>query len=242
MSDLIAQFKNGEFVSGVNTTESKPKEKNNTGMDSDAFLTLLVAEMQNQDPLEPTSNTEWVSQYATFTEVAEIQSIGEKMGTVQAQGLVGKQVIMKVENSAGEEEYIQGKVDFVEYQGDKAYLSIGGNKYPVDQLDTIADDAYLVAMDKLTSITEALKNLPDVDDITLEHEDTITGLAKLINGMSDYEFSFVPEETFNLIEKYASKLQELLDQKESTEAGGNDENDEDNADDTDDADERVDTE
>lgn len=236
MSDLIAQFKDGKFVSGVNTSadKSKTKEKNNSGMDSDAFLTLLVAEMQNQDPLEPTSNTEWVSQYATFTEVAEIQAIGEKMGTVQAQGLVGKQVIMKVENSAGEEEYIQGKVDFIEYQGDKAYLSIGGNKYSVDKLDTIVDDEYLEAMELLTNITDALKKLPDVDDITLEHEGTITGLAKLINSMNDYQFSFVPDETFNLIEKYAAKLNELLDQKQSMEAEENDENDTDDAGDAED--------
>ncbi|MDE6530247.1 MAG: hypothetical protein K2K96_05665 [Lachnospiraceae bacterium] len=246
MSDLIAQFKDGEFVSGVNTSSSnKTKEKNNSGMDSDAFLTLLVAEMQNQDPLEPTSNTEWVSQYATFTEVAEIQAIGEKMGTVQAQGLVGKQVILKVENSAGEEEYIQGRVDYVEYQGDKAYLSVGGNKYPIDKLDTIADDEYLEAMEMLTNITDALKKLPDVDDITLEHEETITGLARLINGMSDYQFSFVPEATFNLIERYAAKLQELIAQKNSMEAGENDESDTNNAgdaDNADDADKRVDTE
>lgn len=245
MSDLIAQFKDGEFVSGVNTSSSKTKEKNNSGMDSDAFLTLLVAEMQNQDPLEPTSNTEWVSQYATFTEVAEIQAIGEKMGTVQAQGLVGKQVIMKVENSVGETEYIQGRVDYIEYRGDKAYLSIGGNQYPIDNLDTIADDEYLEAMEMLTNITDALKKLPDVDDITLDHESTITGLARLINGMSDYQFSFVPEETFNLIEKYAAKLQELIAQKNSTEAGENDENDTNDAgdaDDADDANKRVDTE
>lgn len=245
MSDLIAQFKDGEFVSGVNTSSSKTKEKNNSGMDSDAFLTLLVAEMQNQDPLEPTSNTEWVSQYATFTEVAEIQKIGEKMGTVQAQGLVGKQVIMKVKNSAGEDEYIQGKVDYVEYQGDKAYLSIGGNKYSVEYLDTIADDEYLEAMEMLTNITDALKKLPDVDDITLEHEGTITGLARLINSMSDYQFSFVPDATFDLIEKYAAKLNELLDQKASMEAGKDDENNTgngDDADNADDADKRIDTE
>ncbi len=246
MSDLIAQFKDGEFVSGVNTSSSsKTKEKNNSGMDSDAFLTLLVAEMQNQDPLEPTSNTEWVSQYATFTEVAEIQSIGEKMGTVQAQGLVGKQVIMKVENSVGETEYIQGRVDYVEYQGDKAYLSIGGNKYSIDKLDTIADDEYLEAMEMLTNITDGLKKLPDIDDISLEDQDTITGLARIINGMSDYQFSFVPKETFDLIEKYAAKLQELLAQKNSTEAGENDESDTNNAgdaDNADDADKRVDTE
>ncbi|MDE6687998.1 MAG: hypothetical protein K2K17_11850, partial [Lachnospiraceae bacterium] len=245
MRDLIAQFKDGEFVSGVNTSSSKTKEKNNSGMDSDAFLTLLVAEMQNQDPLEPTSNTEWVSQYATFTEVAEIQAIGEKMGTVQAQGLVGKQVIMKVENSVGETEYIQGRVDYVEYQGDKAFLSIGGNKYPIDKLDTIADDEYLEAMEMLTNITDGLKKLPDIDDITLEHQDTITGLARIINGMSDYQFSFVPEETFNLIEKYAAKLQELIAQKNSTEAGENDKNDTNDAgdaDNADDANKRVDTE
>ena len=39
------------------TTSKKSDESNNGTMGYDQFLTLLCAEMQYQDPLEPTSNT-----------------------------------------------------------------------------------------------------------------------------------------------------------------------------------------
>lgn len=44
----------------------KNSGKNDT-ISTDTFFSLLMAEMSNQDPLEPTSNTEFVSQMAQFT-------------------------------------------------------------------------------------------------------------------------------------------------------------------------------
>ena len=38
------------------------------------FLQLLVAEMKYQDPLEPTTNTEYVSELASFTQVEATQN------------------------------------------------------------------------------------------------------------------------------------------------------------------------
>lgn len=54
---LMAPVEDGKIV----TTESQNSLKKNnatgmqSGMDKDAFLQLLVAQMQYQDPLEPTS-------------------------------------------------------------------------------------------------------------------------------------------------------------------------------------------
>ena len=68
-SGLVAPIVDGELQTRTDSGDSLTKKSNNKNeIDSDMFLTLLVAEMQNQDPLEPTSNTEWVSQYATFTQ------------------------------------------------------------------------------------------------------------------------------------------------------------------------------
>ena len=41
--------------------KSKFKDATEKMVNSDTFLSLLVAEMTNQDPMEPTSNTEFVS-------------------------------------------------------------------------------------------------------------------------------------------------------------------------------------
>ncbi|MBQ2472889.1 MAG: hypothetical protein II512_01280 [Lachnospira sp.] len=48
-------------LSSMGSTKSK------TTIDVDGFLQLMVAEMQNQDPLEPTDNSKYMAQLATFT-------------------------------------------------------------------------------------------------------------------------------------------------------------------------------
>lgn len=58
----------------------------------DTFFQLLMAEMTNQDPLEPTSNTEFVSQLANFTAL-QTNSDSLYYNTVSyASGLAGKTV------------------------------------------------------------------------------------------------------------------------------------------------------
>lgn len=53
-------------------------------LDYDSFLKLLVAQMQNQDPLKPMDSTEYVAQLATFSNVEQ----GLKMNTKLDQMLV----------------------------------------------------------------------------------------------------------------------------------------------------------
>ena len=47
------------------------------GLDGDALLMLLVAELQYQDPLNPVSNQEYITQLTQLTSVDELQSIRE---------------------------------------------------------------------------------------------------------------------------------------------------------------------
>ena len=59
---LVAPVKDGKIVDTTQKTNSKETEKSGNNLDKDAFLQLLVAQMKYQDPLEPTSNTEYISQ------------------------------------------------------------------------------------------------------------------------------------------------------------------------------------
>ena len=45
------------------TSKTSNTKKSNT-LNMENFLSLLVAEMQNQDPLEPTSNSDYMAQMA----------------------------------------------------------------------------------------------------------------------------------------------------------------------------------
>lgn len=216
---IMAEFKDGEFITQTasSTSLSNSRAKNTSGMDADAFLTLLVAEMQNQDPLEPTSNTEWVSQYATFTQVAEIQNIAGSMSSVMAQGLVGQQVILKVTDSAGETQYVRGKVDYVVYEDGKAYLSVNDGLYSIDDLDTVCDAEYMDAFDTAQRIAAMLKNLPDLDDISLGDENAVNALVKACNELTDYQKSFLQDSIFERVEEYRRKIESL---KNAADASG----------------------
>jgi flagellar basal-body rod modification protein FlgD len=53
--------------SSANSASSAPSEE--------VFLQLLVAQMQNQDPLNPTDSTQFVSQLAQFSELEQVIGI-----------------------------------------------------------------------------------------------------------------------------------------------------------------------
>src|SRR4030067_2940508 len=55
------------------------KAKGNDEMDKDAFLKLLVTPLPNQDPLEPTDNTEFVAQLAQFSSLEGINNLNKSM-------------------------------------------------------------------------------------------------------------------------------------------------------------------
>ncbi|MDE7232529.1 MAG: flagellar hook capping protein, partial [Lachnospiraceae bacterium] len=128
---VVQEVKDGKFVesnSAASLANSK-KKTGNDSLDKDAFLQLLVAQMKYQDPLEPTSNTEYISQYATFSELEQMQNMSASMDLFRASSLVGQTVLLKVTDSAGRTTNVQGNVDYVVYEKNKAYLSVNGDLY-----------------------------------------------------------------------------------------------------------------
>jgi flagellar basal-body rod modification protein FlgD len=51
----------------------------------DAFLKLLMAQLQNQDPLQPTDGTQFVTQLAQFSQVEQAVAQSTTLGNIQTQ-------------------------------------------------------------------------------------------------------------------------------------------------------------
>lgn len=117
--------------------------KSNSSLDKDAFLQLLVAQMQYQDPLEPTSNTEYMSQLAQFSSVEELQNINETFAANRALNLAGQYVILNVPDTAGNINQVSGLVDYVTISGGKTYFSINDQYYDSEYLDSVVSLDYL---------------------------------------------------------------------------------------------------
>ncbi|MBD5384708.1 MAG: hypothetical protein HDR72_06890 [Ruminococcaceae bacterium] len=69
---------------------NKYKDSTDELVNSETFLNLMVAEMTNQDPLEPTSNTDFIAQLAQFTQLTYAQDSSKFAMANYAATLVGK--------------------------------------------------------------------------------------------------------------------------------------------------------
>jgi len=76
--------------------QAAPNAKANDKMDKDAFLKLLVTQLQNQDPLKPADNTEFVAQLAQFSSLEGINNLNSSM-----EGITSSMSNMQDISSAG---------------------------------------------------------------------------------------------------------------------------------------------
>ena len=228
---LVAPIEDGKVVETTSQTSLKNTSSASNDMDKDAFLQLLVAQMKYQDPLQPTSNTEYISQYAQFSQVEQMQNMAGSMDLQRASSLVGEQVYIKTTSASGETNLVQGKVDYVVYENGKAYLSIEEQLYSLDDLDTVADPEYLAAYDKAYEFVIQINKLPNVNGMDLSDASKIDELEKTYNEMTEYERSFVASDVVSTLNKYIEKVKELRlaeenqnknDSNDEDEAGGND--------------------
>lgn len=111
-------------------------------MGSDAFLKLLVAQLRYQNPMEPSSGTEFLQQTAQFTTVEALQEISrlqqQLMGLEQvslALGMVGKEVTV----ATGEAEPLRGVVDNVRFSPDGPVLTVDGVEVSMNALLSVEE-------------------------------------------------------------------------------------------------------
>ena len=211
---IIQAVKDGKLVdtSASATSESSKKTRTeaNNGLDKDAFLQLLVAQMKYQDPLEPTDNTEYISQLATFTQLEETQNMENTLKQTQANDLVGKQVILKVTSSVtGETSYVSGTVDYVIHENNETYLSVNDKLYSIDDLDTVADSDYMDAVTLAKNFSAAVAALPSKMQLTLSDETKIKNIRSVVEAMTSYQQQFLDEDDLKKLAELEERMKEL---------------------------------
>ncbi len=129
-------------VSNQLTTEQAREIIDDNTLDKDAFFKLLITQLQNQDPLKPMEDKEFIAQMAQFSSLEQMQNMNKNMEKLvesnklsQCAALIGK----TVEKISGDE-IIAGKVEKVTFED--------GNSYVI-----LADETKL-AMEEITTIRE----------------------------------------------------------------------------------------
>ncbi len=112
---------------------------NGNELDRDAFLNLLVAEMSNQDPLNPMQDSEFIAQLAQFSALEQMENMNTS--TIQSRGmsLIGQNIVASAGDGTGQ--YIRGTVDSVIYNAGKTYLNIDGTIVSIDNIKEVTGAA-----------------------------------------------------------------------------------------------------
>lgn len=213
----VATVVDGKIVDSTASSVSLSAEKSSNGgaLDKDAFLQLLVAEMQNQDPLQPTTNTEYISQFAQFSSLEAMQNVSSSVDMSRAQELVGKEVFLDVTDGSGNTTQIYGRVDYVVMEAGDVYVSVNDSLYAFEDVTTVLDENYWEAYNLAYEWTSALQQLPSVNKLTLSSQATIEKLREVYDKMSAYQQTFIASSSLELLKSYEDKIAELTKIAES---------------------------
>lgn len=202
---LVQTVENGKIVTNTSSTETTTASNNDLGYDQ--FLQLLCAEMQYQDPLEPTSNTEYVAQLATFSQMEAMLAMQNTIDNSNANALVGKYVIVKTTSSTtGETTAVAGFVDYVHYENGEQFLSINGSLYSIDDLYEVADTDYMEAVSLADAFAATVNNLPNVDKLTLAYKEDVENLAAVYSSLTSYQKSYISSD---VLEKFNALVAQM---------------------------------
>ena len=115
-------------LAGRESTESS------TDMDFNDFLQLMVVQMTNQDFMNPTDNTEYMSQMAQFASMQAMNELASYSKTNYAMGLVGKEVTASRYTQTGELDTTTGTVTRVSLVGNEYKLYVDGKEYELEEI------------------------------------------------------------------------------------------------------------
>lgn len=216
-SATVVDGKVTNLTSGTTSTASSTSStssSDSTTLDKQAFLQLLVAQMKYQDPLEPTSNTEYVSQLAQFSSLEEMQNMSNSVDLQRATSLVGSLVtVSSTDSTTGETSEVTGKVDYVTQSGSKTYLSINDSKYELSTLEKVWDTDYADAYSLAYTWSQAYSELPDVDSLTADNASKYTtaiqNLEDTYNKMTTYQKTFISSTMTSGLSDYVAKMAKL---------------------------------
>lgn len=98
---------------------------NNNDLDREAFLRLLVTQLQHQDPLNPMENHEFIAQLAQFSSLEQMQNLNNNSVRSQAFQLVGREIVAEVRNEAtGTSEAVVGRATSAVIHNGNPYLIV----------------------------------------------------------------------------------------------------------------------
>ncbi|WP_101696800.1 flagellar hook capping FlgD N-terminal domain-containing protein [Clostridium minihomine] len=132
-------------INSYNTAASKSTAKSSSNSASslsiDQFLSLLAAQLSNQDVMNPTQDTEFITQMAQFTSLQALENLNQYASYQYGSSLIGKKVSVAAYDNTGK--YIEdvGIVTRSDFSRGDTTVMVNGRNYGVSNIMEIVNDA-----------------------------------------------------------------------------------------------------
>ncbi|MHC4944469.1 MAG: flagellar hook assembly protein FlgD [Planctomycetota bacterium] len=137
-------------ASGAGITENVPGSRNPQELGKNEFMTLLVTQLQNQDPFEPVENTDFITQLAQFSTLEQAEQTTENLGLLadyqqstfqlisltEGANLIGKEVTYY---NPELDQNMKGVVESLDVVDSSVTLRIGGYVVPLGYVLQVAE-------------------------------------------------------------------------------------------------------
>lgn len=113
------------------------------GLDMTDFFKLLAAQFANQDIMNPTDNTEYISELAQFASIQAMDTLTAYSDHQYAASLVGKTVQVRSVDSAGQTVYKTGVVSFADFSSSdgSSAIVVDNSVYTLGDVVRVLNDA-----------------------------------------------------------------------------------------------------
>ncbi len=133
------------MVSGVNNNSLSNALGSVAGSSSqfvseNTFLTLLITQLENQDPMNPQDSSQFVAQLASFSSLEQMTAMNTNMQNVldnSATSLINQQVTLLDQNG----NLVQGTVTGIVYYSNTPAVQVNGQNYPLSDIQNVGNVA-----------------------------------------------------------------------------------------------------
>lgn len=155
VSSEITTMQNQTAYNNMLTGTNKTTKDN----DSNMFLTLMLQQLQNQDPTQPTDNTEWLAQLAQYSSLEQMTQMNQGLTDcmsylsamyndmsmnseiTQTLSLIGKEVTLKDPADETGKKTITGKVSEASFEDGTGKVKVGNEYYSIGTIISVKDES-----------------------------------------------------------------------------------------------------
>ena len=124
--------------------QAAANKKDTDTLGKDQFLSILVTQLRNQDPMQPLQDKDFIAQMAQFTSVEQLMNMSTELTLMRqsigsASSLIGKTIEWNEYDDAGEVTTAKGVVDSIIAKEGILYARVGDADIALDYVTSISE-------------------------------------------------------------------------------------------------------